>query len=482
MKKRSQVLMERRHRGARPVEAKFGILVPVVDALWICVALLLAQLMAACAACEFEWASRDSLAAAGAVLSFYIIGQVQGLHRAGNKGLIGRELWRVWVVWALVVPLLVMLSFLTKTSEQFSRAVTVTWFVLAPVLVSLWRTALRTLVKMARARGYNLRRVAIVGASALGTAVARRIQKSPWLDMELYGFYDERHPVRLQSDDAAVPSLKGRLEHLVRDAMDGLIDVVYIALPLRAEARINLIIHELRRTPATVYLAYDLAGLDVLHAQMSNVGAVPVMSVVESPFLGIEGIAKRAEDLILGSLILLLIAIPMLGIAATIKLTSRGSVLFRQRRYGLNGEEIRIWKFRSMTVTEDGAEVKQAVKNDTRVTSFGAFLRRTSLDELPQFIQVLTGEMSIVGPRPHAISHNEQFRTLIPGYMLRHKVKPGITGWAQVNGWRGETDTLEKMAKRVEYDLIYIRDWELWVDLKIILMTVFSGFRSKNAY
>jgi putative colanic acid biosynthesis UDP-glucose lipid carrier transferase len=172
----------------------------------------------------------------------------------------------------------------------------------------------------------------------------------------------------------------------------------------------------------------------------------------------------------------------MLVIALAIKLTSRGPVFFRQRRYGLNGEDLRVLKFRSMTVMEDGADVKQAVKDDARVTKVGAFLRRTSLDELPQFFLVLTGDMSIVGPRPHAVSHNEQYRSLIPGYMLRHKVKPGITGWAQVNGWRGETDTLEKMAKRVEYDLIYIRDWELWVDLKIIFMTVFFVLRGKNAY
>jgi putative colanic acid biosynthesis UDP-glucose lipid carrier transferase len=206
------------------------------------------------------------------------------------------------------------------------------------------------------------------------------------------------------------------------------------------------------------------------------------MSVVENPFNGLEGVAKRAEDLVLGSLIMLGIAVPMFLIALAVKLSSRGPVFFRQRRYGLNGEEIRVLKFRTMTCMEDGAEVKQAVKNDQRVTKVGAILRRTSLDELPQFIQVLTGEMSIVGPRPHAVLHNEQYRALIQGYMLRHKVKPGITGWAQVNGWRGETDTLEKMEKRVEYDLAYIRDWALWMDLKIILMTILGVFRGKNAY
>jgi putative colanic acid biosynthesis UDP-glucose lipid carrier transferase len=477
--------MEAQRRKVQPGNWNWSVRIdalgPIVDAVWICIALLLAH-VAGCMSCPVEWASRDSVAAAFAVALFYIVGQMQGLYRAWDKAPIGRELTRVSVCWGLVVPLLVMASFLTKSSEQFSRVITVTWFVLAPALISAWRASVRKLLKAARARGYNTRTVAIVGASTLGEAVARRIQKSPWLGMKVIGFYDDRHVSRLQPTGPEPSHINGGLAALVRDANEGFIDVVYIALPLRAESRINWIIHGLQQTPATVYLAYDLAGLDVLHAQMGQVGNVPVMSVVENPFLGIEGVAKRAEDLVLASLILLLIALPMLVIALAIKLTSRGPVFFRQRRYGLNGEDLRVLKFRSMTVMEDGADVKQAVKDDARVTKVGAFLRRTSLDELPQFLLVLTGDMSIVGPRPHAVSHNEQYRSLIPGYMLRHKVKPGITGWAQVNGWRGETDTLEKMAKRVEYDLIYIRDWELWVDLKIIFMTIFFVLRGKNAY
>ena len=186
-----------------------------------------------------------------------------------------------------------------------------------------------------------------------------------------------------------------------------------------------------------------------------------MISILESPFLGIDGTVKRLEDIILGALILALITLPMIFIALAVKLTSRGPVFFKQRRYGLNGKQISVWKFRSMTVLEDGDTVTQATKGDARITSLGAFLRKTSLDELPQFINVLTGQMSIVGPRPHAVAHNEQYRQLIGDYMLRHKVKPGITGWAQINGWRGETDTLEKMEKRVEFDLYYIRNWSL---------------------
>ncbi|MET0386316.1 MAG: undecaprenyl-phosphate glucose phosphotransferase [Polyangiales bacterium] len=461
----------------RPHEAKLDLLARVADAFWICAALFIA-----CAFYPEVWEVRHSMAAAFAVVLFYMVGQAQGLYRAWRAEPVKSEFTRVWVCWAFVIPLLLMLAFMTKTSEDFSRIIMFTWFFAAPVLVSVWRVTLRMTLQEARARGYNTRTVAIAGASPLGEELARSIRRSPWMGMQMVGFYDDRHVSRLHPIDPQAGEVKGDLETLVAAAREGLIDVVYIALPMRAEPRINAIIRRLQDTTASVYLAYDFGGFDVLRAQWGQVGNVPVMSVVENPFHGIEGLTKRAEDLVIGSLIMLTIALPMLIIAMAVKLTSRGPVFFRQRRYGLNGEEIRVLKFRSMTVMEDGTEVKQAVKNDQRITKVGGFLRRTSLDELPQFIQVLTGEMSIVGPRPHAVVHNEQYRALIQGYMLRHKVKPGITGWAQVNGWRGETDTLEKMTKRVEYDLAYIRDWELWMDLKIIFMTIFGAFRGKNAY
>ena len=213
---------------------------------------------------------------------------------------------------------------------------------------------------------------------------------------------------------------------------------------------------------------------------MSSLVSIPAPSLHETPFYGVDGWVKRLEDLLMASLILLLI--PMLIIAAAVKLTSPGPVLFKQRRYGLNGSVVEVWKFRSMTVTEDGDRVIQAQKNDARITPLGAFLRRTSLDELPQFFNVLQGTMSVVGPRPHAVAHNEQYRGLIRGYMLRHKVKPGITGWAQISGWRGETETLDKMAMRVKHDLDYVKNWSLWLDLKIIFLTVFKGFVNKSAY
>jgi putative colanic acid biosynthesis UDP-glucose lipid carrier transferase len=221
---------------------------------------------------------------------------------------------------------------------------------------------------------------------------------------------------------------------------------------------------------------------DLMQGRIDTVGEIPVVAVCETPFTGINGLVKRGSDIILSLLILLLISPVMLAIALSIAYTSPGPIIFRQRRYGLNGEEILVSKFRSMTVCEDGETVRQAQKNDRRITKVGAFLRKTSLDELPQFFNVLQGRMSIVGPRPHAVAHNELYRSMIKGYMVRHKVKPGITGWAQVNGWRGETDTLEKMKKRIDYDLAYLQNWSLRLDLYIILKTVTTVIKDQHAY
>ncbi|KOR27973.1 capsular biosynthesis protein, partial [Achromatium sp. WMS2] len=274
----------------------------------------------------------------------------------------------------------------------------------------------------------------------------------------------------------------GDFQDLLARAIDGSVDLIYIALPLGNQKRISSMLTALGNTTASVYIVPDFFVFNLLHSRWVNLGPIPTISVFETPFYGVEGWLKRVEDLVFSTIILILISIPMLIIAIGVKLSSRGPVFFKQSRYGLNGRPIRVWKFRTMTVCEDGANVPQAQKHDPRVTKFGSFLRRTSLDELPQFINVLMGDMSIVGPRPHAVAHNEMYRKLIDGYMLRHKVKPGITGWAQINGWRGETDTLDKMKGRVACDLWYIRSWSLWLDIKIIFRTAFTGFSSPNAY
>jgi putative colanic acid biosynthesis UDP-glucose lipid carrier transferase len=356
-------------------------------------------------------------------------------------------------------------------------------FAVTPLAPDLWRFSGSVEVELRepRTRGYTLRKAAVVGVSEIGERIAFNLKSRPWIDVQLIGFFDDRDRTRFPAIDRTLIRLCGSFDTLVEQARSGEVDLVYIALPLQAKPRINELIKRLGDTTASVYFAYEYGGSDTLKEKRATRGKLQLLTVFETPFLGVNGWIKRVEDVVLGSGILIIIAIPMLLIAVTIILTSKGSVLFRQRRYGLFGKQFEIFKFRTMTTSDEDDCVQQACKNDPRITKFGAFLRRTSLDELPQFFLVITGVMSIVGPRPHAVAHNEQYRTLIQGYMLRHKVKPGITGWAQVNGWRGETDTLEKMRKRVEFDLNYIRNWAFFFDLKIILMTIFAADTRKNA-
>ena len=260
------------------------------------------------------------------------------------------------------------------------------------------------------------------------------------------------------------------------------IDHVLIALPMRAEKRIQSLLNEFGNTTASVYIVPDFFVFELLHSRWTHVGGLPVVSVFESPMYGVDGWVKRALDLTLSLVGVVLISPLLVVCAILVKLTSKGPIFFRQKRYGLSGEQIGVWKFRSMRVCENGAEVKQASKTDDRITPLGRILRKTSLDELPQLFNVIDGSMSLVGPRPHANAHNEQYRSLIDGYMLRHKVKPGITGLAQVSGARGETETLDKMERRIEFDHRYIREWSLWMDVKILIKTALVVFRQENAY
>ncbi|TYY01065.1 undecaprenyl-phosphate glucose phosphotransferase, partial [Klebsiella pneumoniae] len=282
-------------------------------------------------------------------------------------------------------------------------------------------------------------------------------------------------------DYANIP-YAGTTEELIINARDGKIDRIYIAMSMKDEVKINNIVSQLADTTCSVLLIPDVFTFNILQSRTEEINGLPVVPLFDSPLNGINMVFKRLEDILVSSIILLFISPILLIISLAVKLSSNGPVIFKQIRYGMDGKPIQVWKFRSMTVMENDDKVVQATKNDIRVTKVGKFLRSTSLDELPQFFNVLFGQMSVVGPRPHAVSHNEQYRTLIQGYMLRHKVKPGITGLAQINGWRGETDTLEKMEKRVEYDLLYIRGWSIWLDLKIIFLTIFKGFINKSAY
>jgi len=257
---------------------------------------------------------------------------------------------------------------------------------------------------------------------------------------------------------------------------------VYLALPMSTAPRIEELLKELRDTTASVYFVPNIFAFDLMQAHCVEIDGMPAFSICDSPLQGMSGLWKRVFDVVLASIALCLILPALLALAAAIKWTSPGPVLFKQRRYGLNGEQIWVYKFRTMTVCEDGPVVAQVTKQDSRVTPLGAYLRRTSLDELPQIFNVLEGKMSFVGPRPHAVAHNEEYRKLINGYMIRHKVRPGITGWAQVNGLRGETSTVDKMRRRVQYDLDYLNHWSLWLDVKIIAKTAWTVLRDRHAY
>jgi len=429
-----------------------------------------------------SWGNSYKLALVAAIGLFFFFAQSQDLYRSWRGAAMRQEVIRIWLAWFWVVLVLLFFAYATKTSTEYSRRIILLWFATTPLLLVSWRLVVRFVLANMRERDINTRRVAIAGAREIGVNIAQMLLGSPWMGLRPVGFFDDREATG--SRPLASPPVKvvGNLDELVDQARLGKIDIVYITLPLRAEERIRQLISKLSETTASVYVVPEFFVSDLMNLTWTNVGDLPAISIFETPFFGVDGWLKHAEDLILGSIILLIVFIPMLIIGIGVKISSPGPVFFRQTRYGLRGEKIEVWKFRTMTVCENGSEISQVTRNDPRVTKFGNFLRKMSLDELPQFINVIQGNMSIVGPRPHAIAHNEQYRNIIDGYMLRHKVKPGITGLAQVNGWRGETDTLNKMQKRIECDLAYMRNWSLWLDLRIIFKTITREFSGENAY
>jgi len=385
-----------------------------------------------------------------------------------------------WAALTLSFLALILSLFLVKQTHDFSRVTIAIWFFQAFLVMFSWRYLNNKLKETRRKLGFGLQKMAIIGATERGEKLFSEVSKHNELGYDFVGFYDDRDGARTRTHNDL--TIIGNIEQAVDEARDGKSDVLFIALPTIAEKRLLDIISRLGDTTVDVHVVPDLVMSSLMHARIDHIGHVDTLSIFESPYLGAKNWIKRMEDIIVSLLILLLISPLLVAIAVGIKLTSKGPVLFKQRRYGLRGEEIQVWKFRSMTVMENSDKVVQATKNDARITPFGGFLRRTSLDELPQFFNVLTGDMSVVGPRPHAVAHNEEYRGQVEYYMLRHQVKPGITGWAQISGWRGETDTLEKMEKRIEFDLQYIRHWTVLFDIKIIFLTIFKGFVNKNAY
>jgi putative colanic acid biosynthesis UDP-glucose lipid carrier transferase len=429
--------------------------------------------------CLLAWRAAFTPAiGAVAVLTFVISSRIfSRAHRDDELGSshIPTTFSRIVLEWAAVVCILLLAGFAFKVTAQFSRAMILSWFAVTPFALyaaHVVRLRARWLISNSDYTPTYL----IIGANSVGFELFKRLPRKGFL-----GFFDFRSADRLP-DTIDPAHLVGHCKDVAEFARTHGVTSIYIALPLSNVPRIGEMVRELRDTTASIYFVPDVFAFELIQGRLVQINGMPAISVCDTPFHGMDAVSKRVTDIVLAGAALLVLAPLMLLIALAVKVTSSGPILFRQRRYGLNGEEIIVYKFRSMTVCEDGAVVTQAKKADNRVTRLGRILRSTSLDELPQLLNVLEGTMSVVGPRPHAVAHNELYRKLINGYMIRHKVRPGITGLAQVNGLRGETETVEKMRERVRFDLEYLSHWSPWLDVKILCKTLWVIARDQNAY
>ncbi|MFV1983335.1 MAG: undecaprenyl-phosphate glucose phosphotransferase [Thiohalomonadales bacterium] len=384
------------------------------------------------------------------------------------------------IYWAIMIIALVIIGDITDTFTLFNPNILFTWALLTPLLIFIANVIFRFLLLLSLKSKENQRKVVIVGANEESVKLVHNIINNIAYGLKVIGYFDDR--LENRTTQAMPTNYLGTMDGLPEYVKKNGIDLIYITLPISNQQRVLDLLDKLHDTTASIYYTPDIFVYELIQSRIDNIGGMPLIALCETPFSGLSAILKSLSDIIMSSVILVLISPIMILIALAVKLSSPGPVLFYQKRYGLDGDEFIIYKFRSMTVSEDGDNIKQATRNDARVTKLGAFLRKSSLDELPQFINVLQGRMSIVGPRPHAVAHNEMYRSLIKGYMMRHKVKPGITGWAQVNGFRGETEKVEKMQKRVEYDLDYLRNWSLGLDVIIILNTFKAVFKTKDTY
>lgn len=374
--------------------------------------------------------------------------------------------------WLVLVAFIWALISLSGMQDRFEPRVLMTWAAIAPPL--LWLSQLLAQQAL-RSMGSQVgtRRAVIIGHNDLGKLLGEELLRGSAPRVDFLGYFDDR-----RSDDALVGDVSNLPQFILRND----VQVVYITWAMTREARILELLETLRDSTVSIYFVPDVSVANLIQARVDFVNGIPVVGVCESPFYGVRGLVKRACDIAISSAAIVMLSPVLIGVAIGVRRSGPGPVIFRQRRYGLDGKEIVVYKFRSMSVTEDGdRSYTQVTRNDSRVTPFGAFIRKTSLDELPQLFNVLEGSMSLVGPRPHAVAVNEQYRRLISGYMVRHKVKPGITGWAQVNGFRGGDD-LESMKHRVEADLEYVRNWSLGLDIAILLRTVTLIWADRRAF
>jgi putative colanic acid biosysnthesis UDP-glucose lipid carrier transferase len=402
-----------------------------------------------------------------------------GVNRFGKTGIgVGID---ICLSWLSVLAVLGLLGYASRALGEFDQRMLLAWAVATPLLQWLVVAVGGWILRYRATKPDSRRPAVIIGANHMGVRTAFMLRERRNFGHDILGFFDDRTGERLELGDGTF-QLLGRLADLPRYIEEHGVRDVFITLPLTSQPRILNLMEVLQNTTASLHFVPDVFGVSIIQGRLIDMGGIPVVGLHVTPFEGINGLVKRISDIVLSSVILVLI-LPVLALVAIgVKLSSPGPVIFRQRRTGLDGEVIEVYKFRSMTTQDNGPQVQQATRNDRRITPFGAFIRKTSLDELPQFINVLQGRMSIVGPRPHAVAHNEQYRSIVKAYMARHKVKPGITGWAQVNGLRGETDTVDKMARRVEYDLEYLRNWSLSLDLLIIARTAKLMVHDKKAY
>jgi putative colanic acid biosynthesis UDP-glucose lipid carrier transferase len=382
--------------------------------------------------------------------------------------------------WLLLLALLFAIGYATRTSAEFPRRVVLTWAFVTPVPLIFVSIAVNEIVRRFMLAPSNMRLAVVAGFNDVSQVLLQRIQADPGLGLRVVGFFDDRSVERLGLGSRG--ELLGGLSDLPDYVQTHKTDVIFIALPMRQVQRVVDLLDEMRDTTASIYFVPDIFVMDLIQSRTADISGVPVVAMCETPFQGSRGVVKRFMDVAISTVALILLAPFLLVIGLLIKSGSPGPVIFRQRRYGLDGQIIDVYKFRTMTVTEDGARIQQVTRNDARVTPIGRFLRRHSIDELPQLFNVLEGSMSLVGPRPHAVAHNEEYRRLIKGYMIRHKVLPGITGLAQINGCRGETARLEDMKARIEYDLDYLRQWKPTLDIKILFRTALQVLGDRKAY
>ena len=411
-----------------------------------------------------------------AILQF--LASVSEFYRSITERTNSKHITKIVLIWLITCALVLLWGFVVGETDKFARSVIGLWFALTPIVLIAWHLMIRMAVASIRANSAS--DVVVFGAGEVGEKFAREVRQSPWLGYKIAGFFDDKID---QGETVARMPVLGSITEGIELAKKSQWRKAYIALPLKAQDKIEEIIDQLADSAVDIELIPDIFGFELINAKISQIGSLPVIALQASPISGYNAALKRLMDIVVSAAILAITSPFLLAIALAIKIENPSlPIIFKQRRCGLNGKEVIVWKFRTMTVLEDGDRVEQAKQNDSRTTKLGKFLRRLSLDELPQLFNVIAGSMSLVGPRPHAITHAKNFRRVAPTYMRRHLVKPGITGWMQINGMRGEVDSDTIIHKRAELDLYYVQNWSLWLDVKIIALTALREFSNRSAY